>query len=117
MMFRQGGRIVSTTIIKPVFFVVAAVLAFSVSVGSTQETGRVAVLDVAEVFKENASFDTGPTLGTVGFTDFRLSGAQLKTQIKAHQNRIVVEAEKFRELERLCRQARAYFDAYCRNLL
>ena len=46
-----------STIIKPVIFVVAAVVALSASVASAQQTGRVAILDVARVFKENASFD------------------------------------------------------------
>ena len=40
-----------STIIKPVIFVVAAVVAFSASVVSAQQTGGVAILDVAKVFK------------------------------------------------------------------
>lgn len=50
-----------STSFKPVIFVVA-VVAFGASVVSAQETGSskanglVAILDVAKVFKENASF-------------------------------------------------------------
>ena len=56
-MFRQGGRVVKSTIIKRVAFVVAIIVAFAPSAVLAQETGRIAILDVAKVFKENTSFD------------------------------------------------------------
>ena len=40
---------------KPVIFVIAVVVAFGASVVSAQETGRVAILDVAKVFRDNRS--------------------------------------------------------------
>ena len=46
----------NSTTIKPVIFFIAAVVALGASVVSAQETGRVAILDVAKVFKDNTSF-------------------------------------------------------------
>ena len=91
-MFRQGGRVVKSTIIKPVIFVVAAVVAFSASVVSAQETGRVAILDVAKVFKENASFDAKVKA-------IKAEADQLKVQITAEQDRIKAEVLKLRGME------------------
>ena len=91
-MFRQGGRVVKSTIIKPVIFVVAAVVAFSASVVSAQETGRVAILDVAKVFKENASFDAKVKA-------IKAEADQLKVQITAEQDRIKAEVLKLRKME------------------
>ena len=68
-----------STIIKPVIFVIAAVVAFSASVVSAQETGRVAILDVAKVFKENASFDAKVKA-------IKAEADQLKVQITAEQD-------------------------------
>ena len=133
-MFRQGGRVVKSTIIKPVIFVVAAVVALSASVASAQQTGRVAILDVARVFKENASFDAKVKA-------IKTEADQLKVQITAEQDRIKAEVLKLRgmeagpkrnqmeadleqqhthlrtttrqaESELLNREARVYFDTY-----
>ena len=81
-----------STIIKPVIFVVAAVVAFSASVVSAQETGRVAILDVAKVFKENASFDAKVKA-------IKAEADQLKVQITAEQDRIKAEVLKLRGME------------------
>ena len=81
-----------STIIKPVIFVVAAVVAFSASVVSAQETGRVAILDVAKVFKENASFDAKVKA-------IKAEADQLKVQITAEQDRIKAEVLKLRKME------------------
>ena len=81
-----------STIIKPVIFVVAAVVAFSASVVSAQETGRVAILDVAKVFKENASFDAKVKA-------IKAEADQLKVQITAEQDRIKAEVLKLRGMK------------------
>ena len=91
-MFRQGGRIVKSTIIKSVVFVIAAVVAFGASVVSAQETGGVAILDVAKVFKENAWFDGGVKA-------IKAEADQLKVQITAEQDRIKAEVLKLRSME------------------
>ena len=80
-MFRQGGRVVRSTIIKPVIFAVAALIAFSPSFVLAQETGRVAILDVAKVFKENAAFDAKVKA-------IKKQADALKEQITAEQDRI-----------------------------
>ena len=81
-----------STIIKPVIFVIAAVVAFSASVVSAQETGRVAILDVAKVFKENASFDAKVKA-------IKAEADQLKVQITAEQDRIKAEVLNLRGME------------------
>ena len=91
-MFRQGGRVVKPTIIKPVFFVIAAVVALSTSVVSAQEAGRVAILDVAKVFKANASFDARVKA-------IKAEADQLKAQITAEQDRIKAEVLELRGME------------------
>ena len=133
-MFRQGGRVVRSTIIKPVIFAVAAVVAFTASFASAQDAGRVAILDVAKVFKENASFDAKVKA-------IKAEADKLKLQITAEQDRIKAEVMKLRgmeagpkrnqmeadleqqhtrlrtltrqnESELLNREARVYFDTY-----
>lgn len=123
-----------STIIKPVIFAVAAVVAFGASVVSAQETGRVAILDVAKVFKENASFDRQVKA-------IKAEADKLKLQITAEQDRIKAEVMKLRgmdagpernqmeadleqqhtrlrtttrqnEAELLNREARVYFETY-----
>ena len=123
-----------STIIKPVIFVIAAVVAFGASVVSAQETGRVAILDVAKVFKENTSFDSKVKA-------IKAEADQLKAQITAEQDRIKAEVMELRgmeaspkrnqmeadlehqhthlrtttrqaESELLNREARVYFDTY-----
>ena len=81
-----------STIIKPVIFVVAAVVALSASVASAQQTGRVAILDVARVFKENASFDAKVKA-------IKAEADQLKVQITAEQDRIKAEVLNLRGME------------------
>ena len=133
-MFRQGGRVVRSTIIKSVIFTVAAVVAITASVASAQEAGRVAILDVAKVFKDNASFDAKVKA-------IKAEADKLKLQITAEQDRIKAEVMKLRgmeagpqrnqmeadleqqhtrlrtttrqnESELLNREARVYFDTY-----
>ena len=72
----------STTIIKPVIFVIAAVVAFGASVVSAQETGRVAILDVAKVFKENTLF--GDKMAAL-----KAEAERLKAKVTAEQDRIL----------------------------
>ena len=91
-MFRQGGRVVRSTIIKSVIFTVAAVVAFSVSIASAQEAGRVAILDVAKVFKENKAFDRK-------VNEIKELADQLKKQITAEQDRIKTAVMKLREMD------------------
>ena len=91
-MFRQGGRVVKSTIIKPVIFIVAAVVALSASVVSAQETGGVAILDVAKVFKENTGF-------TSKVEAIKKRADQLKKQITAEQDRIKTEVLQLRGME------------------
>ena len=123
-----------STIIKPVIFAVAAVVAFTASFASAQDAGRVAILDVAKVFKENASFDAKVKA-------IKAEADKLKLQITAEQDRIKAEVMKLRgmeagpkrnqmeadleqqhtrlrtltrqnESELLNREARVYFDTY-----
>ena len=82
----------STTIIKPVIFVIAAVVAFGASVVSAQETGRVAILDVAKVFKENTLF--GDKMAAL-----KAEAERLKAKVTAEQDRIKAEAMKLRDLK------------------
>ena len=81
-----------STIIKPVIFAVAAVVAFSASFASAQEAGRVAILDVAKVFKDNASFDAKVNA-------IKNEAEKLKQQITAEQDRIKAEVMKLRDME------------------
>ena len=81
-----------STIIKPVIFTVAAVVAFCASAVSAQETGRVAILDVAKVFKENASFDAKVKA-------IKTEADKLKVQITNEQDRIKAEVMKLRGME------------------
>ena len=133
----------SSNIIKPVIFAVATVVSFSASVASAQESGRVAILDVAKVFKENKSFTTGPALiGSADVSGMRLQADQLKKQITAERNALKKELmelqdhpagstrdQKEAEIEQrqtrlrtsswqsaaelINREARVYFDTYC----
>lgn len=82
----------SSTIIKPVVLALAAVVAFGASVVSAQEAGRVAILDVAKVFKENASFDAA-------VKGIKAQADALKVQITAEQDRIKAEVAKLRGME------------------
>ena len=133
-MFRQGGQVVRSTIIKPVIFAVAAIVAFNASIVSAQETGRVAILDVAKVFKDCDYFEARVKA-------IKAQADQLKIQITAEQDRIkaaVMELRKMEagpernqkeadleqqhtrlrtttrqnEAELLNREARVYFDTY-----
>ena len=81
-----------STIIKPVIFAVAAVVAFSASFVSAQEAGRVAILDVAKVFKDNESFDAKVNA-------IKNEAEKLKVQITAEQDRIKAEVMKLRDME------------------
>ena len=78
--------------IKPVIFVIAAVVALGASVVSAQETGRVAILDVAKVFKDNTSF--GDKMAAL-----KADAERLKGQVTAEQDRIKVEVMKLRDLK------------------
>ena len=78
-----------STIIKSVIFAVAAVVALAASVASAQEAGRVAILDVAKVFKENKSFDDKVKA-------IKAQADQLKQQITAEQDAIKAEVMKLR---------------------
>ena len=91
-MFRQGGRVVKSTIIKPIAFVVAAVIALASTVVSAQETGRVAILDVAKVFKENASFDAKVKA-------IKTEADRFKAQLIAEQDRLKQEVIQIRGME------------------
>ena len=133
-MFRHGGRVVRSTIIKTAILAITAIVVFGASVATAQETGRVAILDVAKVFKENASFDAKVNA-------IKAEADQLKLQITAEQDRIKAEVMKLRgmeagpkrnqmeadleqqhtrlrtttrqsESELLNREARVYFDTY-----
>jgi len=90
-MFRQGGRVVKSTIIKSVAFVVATVIVFASTVVSAQETGRVVILDVAKVFKENAAFDARVTA-------IKAEADQFKAQLLAEQDRLKQEVLKVRAM-------------------
>ena len=81
-----------STSIKSVSFVIAAVVAFGASVVSAQEAGRVAILDVAKVFKENTSF--GDEMNRL-----KAEANQLKAQLLAEQDRIKAEVLKLRDME------------------
>lgn len=123
-----------STSFKPVIFVVAVVVAFGASVVSAQETGGVAILDVAKVFKENASFGDE-------MRKLKAEADQLKYEIAKEQDRIKTEVMKLRDMEAgpkrnrmeadleqqhtrlrttarqteselLSREARVYFDTY-----
>ena len=123
-----------STSFKPVIFVVAVVVAFGASVVSAQETGGVAILDVAKVFKENASFGDE-------MRKLKAEADQLKYEIAKEQDRIKTEVLKLRDMEAgpkrnrmeadleqqhtrlrttarqteselLSREARVYFDTY-----
>ena len=78
-----------STIIKSVIFAVAAVVAFNASVASAQEAGRVAILDVAKVFKENKYFDEKVKA-------IKAQADQLKLKITAEQDAIKAEVMKLR---------------------
>ena len=111
-----------------------AVVSFSTSVVSAQEAGRVAILDVAKVFKENRIFADGLLV-------LKSQADQLKSQIVAEQDKIKKEVMELRgepasekrnqkeaeleqrhtrlrtstrqnEAELLSREARVYFDTY-----
>lgn len=123
-----------STIIKTAILAITAIVVFGASVATAQETGRVAILDVAKVFKENASFDAKVNA-------IKAEADQLKLQITAEQDRIKAEVMKLRgmeagpkrnqmeadleqqhtrlrtttrqsESELLNREARVYFDTY-----
>ena len=80
-----------STIIKTAIFAVVAVVVFSASVASAQETaGRVAILDVAKVFKENKRFDELVKA-------IKAQADQLKLQITAEQDAIKADVMKLRE--------------------
>ena len=82
----------NSTTIKPVIFFIAAVVALGASVVSAQETGRVAILDVAKVFKDNTSF--GDKMAAL-----KAEAERLKGQVTAEQDRIKVEVMKLRDLK------------------
>ena len=82
----------NSTTIKPVIFFIAAVVALGASVVSAQETGRVAILDVAKVFKDNTSF--GDKMAAL-----KADAERLKGQVTAEQDRIKVEVMKLRDLK------------------
>lgn len=123
-----------STIIKTAILAITAIVVFGASIATAQETGRVAILDVAKVFKENASFDAKVKA-------IKAEADQLKLQITAEQDRIKAEVMKLRgmeagpkrnqmeadleqqhtrlrtttrqsESELLNREARVYFDTY-----
>jgi len=125
---------VRSTIIKTAILAITAIVVFGASIATAQETGRVAILDVAKVFKENASFDAKVKA-------IKAEADQLKLQITAEQDRIKAEVMKLRgmeagpkrnqmeadleqqhtrlrtttrqsESELLNREARVYFDTY-----
>ena len=81
-----------STIIKSVIFAVATVVAFNASVVSAQDAGRIAILDVAKVFKENASFDTK-------VKEIKEEADRLKVQITAEQDRIKKAVMELRGME------------------
>lgn len=90
-MFRQGGRVVrSSTIIKSVILSVA-IVACGVSNTSAQEAGRVAILDVAKVFKQNKSFE-------LKVSAIKAEADQLKQQITQEQDRIKAAAADLRNM-------------------
>ena len=82
----------NSTTIKPVIFFIAAVVALGASAVSAQETGRVAILDVAKVFKDNTSF--GDKMAAL-----KAEAERLKGQVTAEQDRIKVEVMKLRDLK------------------
>jgi Skp family chaperone for outer membrane proteins len=90
-MFRQGGRVVSSTIIKSVIFAVAIVVCSASNATAQEQAGRVAILDVAKVFKQNKSFDSQVKA-------IKAEADQLKAQITAEQDRIKSEVMKLRDM-------------------
>ena len=81
-----------STLIKPVILALAALIAFSPAVVTAQEAGRVAILDVAKVFKENKAFDAAVKA-------IKAEADQLKLQITAEQDRIKAAVMKLRDME------------------
>jgi Skp family chaperone for outer membrane proteins len=90
-MFRQGGRVVrSSTIIKVILSV--AIVACAVSESNAQDqAGRVAILDVAKVFKQNRAFDAKVKA-------IKAEADQLKQQITQEQDRIKAAAADLRNM-------------------
>ncbi len=91
-MFRQGGRVVKSTIIKRVAFVVAIIVAFAPSAVLAQETGRIAILDVAKVFKENTSFDNKVKA-------IKAEADKFKAHLIAQQDLLKKEVIKVRDMD------------------
>ena len=124
----------SSNIVKPVIFAVAAVVAFTASVASAQEPGRVAILDVAKVFKENKIFADGLLALPAQADEFKRRVIAERDAIKAESMRLrgkpaspyrnQQEAElkqrrtalrtavRQNEAELVDREARVYFDTY-----
>lgn len=80
----------SSTIIKSVILSVA-IVACGVSNTSAQEAGRVAILDVAKVFKQNKSFE-------LKVSAIKAEADQLKQQITQEQDRIKAAAADLRNM-------------------
>jgi len=94
-MFRQGGRVLKSTIIKSLLVAITAV----VTVLSSQslhaqegKTGLVAILDVAKVFKDNTVFD-----GKMKAIKSEAEG--LKAQITQEQETIKARAQGLTSFE------------------
>ena len=125
----------SSNIIKPVIFAVAAAVSFSASVASAQEPSRVAILDVAKVFKENKTFANGLLALPAQADEFkrrvtaereafkaekmRLRGKpaspyrnQQEAELEQRQTALRTAARKS-DAELVDREARVYFDTCC----
>ena len=81
-----------STIIKRVAFVVAIIVAFAPSAVLAQETGRIAILDVAKVFKENTSFDNKVKA-------IKAEADKFKAHLIAQQDLLKKEVIKVRDMD------------------
>jgi Skp family chaperone for outer membrane proteins len=93
--FRQGGRVLKSTIIKSLFVALATVTTILASQSlHAQEgkTGLVAILDVAKVFKENTVFDGK-------MAAIKTEADRLKAQITQEQETIKNRAQGLTKYE------------------
>lgn len=81
-----------STIIKSVILAVAIVACGAQSATAQDQAGRVAILDVAKVFKLNKSFDSKVTA-------IKAEADRLKTSITAEQDRIKAAAADLRNMQ------------------
>jgi Skp family chaperone for outer membrane proteins len=91
----HGGRVVKSTFSKIVLSALVTVVALSVSTASAQEgkqSGIVAVLDVAKVFKENRDFESK-------MQSIKSTADQLKASIQQKQEAIKQEAGGLQQYE------------------